>query len=61
MSWSLARRVSAVVAAETVTRNVDVIEVRWNPPDGRMTIVAVIATGDMRRVFTGRHRSVVAA
>jgi len=61
MSGSLARRVSAVVAAKTVTRNVDVVEVRWKPPDGRMTIVAVITAGDMRRVFTRRHRSVVAA
>ena len=61
MRRSLARRVSAIVAAETVTRNVDVVKVRRNPPDGRMTIVAVVAAGDMRRVFTRRHRSVVAA
>lgn len=61
MRGSLARGVSAVVAAETVARNVDVVKVRRNPSDGRMTIVAVITASDMRRVFTCRHRSVVAA
>ena len=59
MSGSLARRVSAVVAAKTVTRNVDVIEVRWKPPDGRMTIVAVVATADMRGVLARCRYAIV--
>ena len=61
MSGRLARRVSTVVATEAITRNVDVVKVRRNPSDGRMAIIAIIAARDMRRVFTGRYCSVVAA
>ena len=44
-------RVGAIVTTNAVARNVQVIERRWNPAIGRMTVVASVATRDMRRVL----------
>ena len=49
----LARGVSAVVAAEAVVHDVGVVEIRRHPGHRRVAIVAVVATGDVRRMFAG--------
>jgi hypothetical protein len=36
------------------------VEIRGQPGDRRMTIVTVIAAGDMRGVFTGRGDAIMA-
>lgn len=57
---SLTDGISAVVAAETVIHDVDVVEVGGQPRDCRVAVIAVIATGDMRRVLAGRYVAIVA-
>ena len=52
--------IGAVVAAYAVVGNVDVIEVRRNPPVCRVAVVAVVTTGDMRRVLALGGHAVVA-
>jgi len=49
---ALARGFGAVVAAEAVACNIDVIEIGRQPRDGCVAVVAIVATGDMRRVFS---------
>lgn len=56
----LARCVYAVMAIKTVARNVDVIEIRWQPADCGMAVVTVVATVDVRRCFTSRDYAIVA-
>lgn len=56
----LARRFNAVVAADAVASDVDMVEVRRQPAGRRMAVVALIATRDMRRMFSGRGDTVVA-
>jgi hypothetical protein len=36
-----------------VARDVRVVEVRWRPPDGRVAIITVVATGEVGRMFAG--------
>ena len=52
--------IRAVVTTRTVTRDVDVVEVRWQPAGCRMAVLAVFATCNMRRSFARRSRTVVA-
>ena len=59
MGGILASRVSAIVAACAVARDVDVIEVGREPRDSRVAIVAVVATGDVGWVLAGRSNAVV--
>ena len=59
MSCVLAGRISAVVAACTVARYVDVIEIRRHPSRRRMAIVTVVATDNMVRIFTGCRHAVM--
>lgn len=49
-----------VMAAEALARDVHMIEIRRQPGDRRVTVVAVVATGDVGRVFTGRRDAVMA-
>jgi len=58
--WVLARRVGAVVAAEAVSGDVHVIEIRRYPRDGGVTVIAIIAARYVRRMLAGCSRSVVA-
>jgi len=46
-----AGRFCAVMAADTVAGDVDVIEVRGQPADGAVTIVTSVTTGNMCQVF----------
>lgn len=55
----LAGCISAVVAIHAVASDIHVIEVRRQPADRAMTVIAVIATGNMRRVFAGRSHAIV--
>jgi len=59
MRGILAGGFGTVVAAEAVARNVHVVEIRRQPANGRMTVVAIVATGDVRRMFAGRCEAVV--
>jgi len=53
VSGSFADRVDVVVAIYAIAGDVHVIEVRGNPGNCRMTVVADIAAGNMRRVLAG--------
>ncbi len=53
-------RIGAVVATETVARDADVIEIGRYPADGRVTVVAIVAAGNMCRVLASGDRTVVA-
>ena len=48
-----------VMAAKTVARDIDVIEIRRQPGDCRMTIIASIGSRNMRWMFTGRDHAVM--
>jgi len=52
--------VRAVVAAETVARNVHVIEICGQPGDRAVAVVAVIATCYVSRVFASGGNAVMA-
>ncbi len=57
--WAFTGRIGAVVASDAVTRNVHVIEVCRQPASRRVTIVAVIAGSDVRRVLAGGRDAVM--
>ena len=59
MRLGLAGCLGTVMAAEAIARDVDVIEVRGQPAGRRMTVVAVVATSDMRRVLTCSRQAVM--
>jgi len=48
------------VAIATVAAYVRVIEIRWRPRHCCMAIIAVVAAGDMRRMFSCSNRAVMA-
>jgi len=56
---SFAGGLCAVMAAKAVACDVDMVEVRGQPTDGRMAIIAVVATGDMGWVFSTRRDTVM--
>ena len=60
MCQVLADGIGAVVATDTIIRDVGVVEVGRNPRRGRMAIVAGIAAGKMRRVLAGCNHAIVA-
>ena len=51
MGRALAGGVCAVMAIGTITGNVHVIEIGRQPGGGAVTIVAGVATGDVRRIL----------
>jgi len=55
----LADRLSTVVAAKTVTGDVHVIEIRGQPTDCAVTVIAGVAAGNVRRVLAGGDDAVV--
>ena len=59
MQRALAGGFGAVVAAEAIVHDVDVVEVGGQPRDCRVAVIAVIAASDMRRVFAGRNCAVM--
>lgn len=56
----LAGCIRAVMAIDAIARDIDMVEVRWQPGHRRVTIVAVIATGNVGRVLAGRDVAVMA-
>jgi len=59
MGRSFAGRIRAVMAAHAIASDIDVIEVCRQPARSRVTVVAVVATGDVRRVLAGGRDTVV--
>ena len=55
----LSRRICAIVAVDTVIRDIRVVEVCGYPADRRVTVVAIIPTGEVRRVLTGCRNAVM--
>ena len=60
MSWPFTGRIGTVVTAHAVARDIYVIKIRGQPACGRVAIVAIVATGDVILVLTGRRITVVA-
>ena len=56
----LAGRIRAVVAADAISRDVHVVEVRRYPGDCRVAVIAVLAARNVRRVLAGGDRAVMA-
>ena len=52
-------RVRSVVTAGTISSDTRVIEVGWQPPRRRVTVIAVVATGNVCRMFSGRADAIV--
>ena len=57
--WILAGGVSAIMAARTISRDIDVVEVGWYPASSRMTIVAGICRVEVRRMLAGCRDAVM--
>ena len=47
------------MAADAVTRDVYMVEIRWAPGDRGVTVVASIVAGNVSRMFAGRHDAVM--
>ena len=60
MRRGLAGGVGAIVATDTVSRNVHVVEVGRQPGNRCMTVLTIVAAGNMRRMFSNRSNAVVA-
>ncbi len=52
--------VAAVVATETIAGDVHVIEIGRYPGTRRMAVLAVVTTGNVSRVLSGRYHAVMA-
>jgi len=60
MGRVLASRIRAVVAADAIAGDVDVIEIRRNPRSGGVAIVTIVAARDVRRVLARCDGAIVA-
>lgn len=60
MRGILTRGIGTVMAAGAIARDVDVVEIRGQPGDGRVAVIAVDATGDIGWVFSCRGDAIVA-
>ena len=60
MCLILARGICAVMAAGTIARDVDVIEIRGQPAGRRMAVVTVVATVNVILVLAARDDAIVA-
>jgi len=59
VQWTLASRVRSIMTADTVVDNVCMIEIRRQPRDSRVAVIAIIAAGDMRWVFANGYHTVM--
>lgn len=59
MRWRFTRCFHTVVTATAIASDVDVVEVGRQPGDSGMAIVAVVAAGDVCRVFASRRDAIV--
>ncbi len=60
MHRTLASRVRAIVTTHAVVHDIDMVEVRGHPGHGRMAVIAIVAAGNMRRVFANGRNAIVA-
>ena len=60
MIEALARGFGAVVALDTVSDDIHMVEIGRHPGHCCMTVIAIVAAGDMGRVFAGRDQAVMA-
>ena len=60
MRQALAGRLRAIVAVDAVAGDVHMVEIRWQPANGRVTVVAVYSAGDVSSVFAGCGDAVMA-
>lgn len=58
--WTLASRVRAVVTTYAVVHDIGMVEIRGHPGHGRMAVVAIVAAGNMSRVFANGRNAIVA-
>lgn len=56
----LAGCIGAVVAGRATASDIDVVKIGWNPCGAVVTVIAIVATGNVVRVFAGRDNAVVA-
>jgi len=56
----LANGIHAVMAINTISSDVQVIEIGRQPAHSAVTVIAVVATGYMRRVFAERSHAIMA-
>jgi hypothetical protein len=59
MAGVFASSISAIVTTEAVVRYVCMIEIRWPPCHGRMTVIAIISTSNVCWMFANCDISVV--
>ena len=59
MRQVFAGSIQAIVAACAIARNIQVVECRRSPGDGRVAVIAGIAAGEMCRVLAGRNYAIV--
>jgi hypothetical protein len=52
--------VGAIVTTETITREISVIEVCWQPGHRCMTVIAIVAACYVAQVLAGRDGTVMA-
>jgi len=57
---AFAGRVRAVMAAKTISDDVHVIEIRGQPADRAVTVIAIIAACNVSRVLTGCNDAIMA-
>ena len=55
----LARSFNAIVATGTISRDVYVVEIRWQPGDRGVAIVACVPAGDVGWMFSCRREPVM--
>ena len=60
MGRVFAGRVGAIVAAGAIAGDVHVIEIRWQPADSGVTVVAAVVAVYMGRSFASRYHPIVA-
>lgn len=54
------RRVGAIVATEAITRDIYMVEIRGQPADGAVAIVAIVAAGNVVGTLAFRNPTIVA-
>ncbi len=59
MRRSFSDSIRSVVTAGTISSDIHVIEIGWQPARRRVTVIAVGATGNVCRMFSGRADAIV--
>jgi len=59
MCRALTGRLHAIVAADAITRDIDVVEIGGQPSGRRMAVVTIVAARNMGRVLAGSNNAIV--